>query len=232
MEEESSLIGNQVTSKVLRSVHQASDGGSSEINTLEQVKKGRVTTGLALNLNKTLNHGKLLLRLGLGDTSATETLDGAESVLLASGTGEPPGRFGGEPENDHERDRENPLKTERNSPGPLVVELVGSESDSGDDDGTDGPGHLESSRASTTKGKRDNLGSVSRANGDEETPWDTLESLANGEEFKRVGLELLIRMRLKLDQTRPGHHLRKRTRKWSGPSEPEQPWWPFGNPIC
>lgn len=96
--EESSLVGDQVTSKVLRGVHQASDDGSAQIGTLDQVKKRRVVSSLLLNDDGAFNHGKglgsLLLILG------TKTLDGAKSLLLAAVANEPPGGLGGKEDED------------------------------------------------------------------------------------------------------------------------------------
>src|SRR6478736_8308530 len=94
LEEECSLVGDQVTSKVLRGIDQTSNNCSSQIGTLEQVKKRRVSTKLLLNLHCTLHHGKLLLGDFLIFTS--ETFDGAESFVFATLSDEPPGRFGHE----------------------------------------------------------------------------------------------------------------------------------------
>lgn len=92
------MVGNQVTSKVLRSIHQASDDGSAQIGTLDQIKKRRIVSGLLLNDDGTLNHGErlssLLLILG------TETLDGAKSLVLATVANEPPRGLGGKEDED------------------------------------------------------------------------------------------------------------------------------------
>jgi hypothetical protein len=72
-EEESGLVSDQVTSKVLRRVDQASNDRSSQVSTLDKVKQRRVTALLLLNLNSTFHHGKLLVSYLLVITS--EALD-------------------------------------------------------------------------------------------------------------------------------------------------------------
>lgn len=100
LKEESCLVGNQVTSKVLRRVHQAGDNCSPQIGTLNKVEEGRGTALLHFDLNGSLHHGKCLVGMLCGFT--TEALDGAKGLLFASVTDKPPRRFGGEEDEDQE----------------------------------------------------------------------------------------------------------------------------------
>lgn len=75
LEEEGGLVGNQVTSKVLRRVDQAGDDGSPKVSALEKIKDGGVSTLDRLDLDSTLHHGKGVVSLGLG--LRAETFDGA-----------------------------------------------------------------------------------------------------------------------------------------------------------
>lgn len=90
LKEESSLVGNQVTGEVLRGVHQASDGGTSEVDALEQVEKGGRAAQLRLNLDGTLDHSIFLLVLLNSSIRRTKALDGAKCLVLAAAADEPP----------------------------------------------------------------------------------------------------------------------------------------------
>lgn len=81
-----------------------------------------------------------------------------------------------------------PLQRKRQSPSPLIRAIVGGISDTSDDDAANGPGHLESSCAGTSKSQRDNLGGISRSIGDEHAPRDTLQSLPDCQDRERIGL--------------------------------------------
>ena len=59
LEEECGLVRNEVTGKVLRGVHQASDGRAPKICALEQVKQARSSAQLGLDLDCALDHGEL-----------------------------------------------------------------------------------------------------------------------------------------------------------------------------
>jgi hypothetical protein len=100
LEEECGLVGNQVTGKILRCVHQAGDDCAAEIGTLEKIEEGGGSAHLGFDLDGTLHHGEGLL--GLVWVLVAETFDGAESFRLASAADEPPGRFGGEEDEDQE----------------------------------------------------------------------------------------------------------------------------------
>jgi hypothetical protein len=104
LEEEGSLVSNQVTRKVLRSVHQASDDGTPQISALDKIGKLGIASLMGLNLDSSLHHGKCLLGGGLGSILARKALDGLESLVLASAADEPPGGLGGEPDEDHQGD--------------------------------------------------------------------------------------------------------------------------------
>jgi hypothetical protein len=104
LEEEGSLISDQVTRKVLRSVHQASDDGTPQISALDKVGKLGVASLVSLNLDSSLHHGKCLIGGGLVSVPARKALDGLESLVLASAANEPPGGLGGEPDKDHQGD--------------------------------------------------------------------------------------------------------------------------------
>jgi len=94
------LVGNQVTSKVLRGVDQASDDGSPQIGALEKIEQGRLAEA-ALNLYGPLDHGELLSSVVLG--LVTKAFDRSEGFLLASFADEPPWRFGSEKGEDQKR---------------------------------------------------------------------------------------------------------------------------------
>lgn len=104
LEEEGGLVGDQVTGEVLRGVHQAGDGGTSEIDTLEEVEECGGAADVGLDLNGTLDHCELALGLAGGAVGGAETLDGAEGFLLAAAADEPPRGLRSEPENHHERE--------------------------------------------------------------------------------------------------------------------------------
>jgi hypothetical protein len=69
--------------------------------------------------------------------------------------------------------REEPLQSKRHTPRPLIISLVITIGGSSDNNGTDGPTHLQSSCAGTTEGQGDNLTSISWRVCNEETPWHT-----------------------------------------------------------
>lgn len=100
-EEEGGLVGNQVTGKILRRVHQADDSRSPQIGSLDKVEKGRGTTHLLLNFNSSLHHGQCLLRML--SRFVTEALDGAEGLVFAAATDQPPRGFGREENENQER---------------------------------------------------------------------------------------------------------------------------------
>lgn len=101
LKEEGCLVGNQVAGKVLRRVHQAGDDCSSPISAPEKVEEGRRAAQVSLNLNRSLNHGKMLLGIVLAFVA--EALDGLEGLFLASATHEPPRRLGSEEDEDEKR---------------------------------------------------------------------------------------------------------------------------------
>lgn len=57
-EEESCLVGNQVTGEVLRRVHQVGDDRSPQIGALHKVEEGRGAAHLSFDLHGSLHHGK------------------------------------------------------------------------------------------------------------------------------------------------------------------------------
>ena len=101
LKEECCLIGNQITSKVLRRIHQTGDRCPTQISALKQIKKSGGSTHLRLDLDCALHHGQGLLgRLG---RSITQTLDTTQGLCLAASANEPPWRFGSQEEQNHER---------------------------------------------------------------------------------------------------------------------------------
>lgn len=152
------MIGNQVTSKVLRGIDQAGDNRSPQIGALDKVEEGWVTASLLLNLDSSLYHGKLMVRSLLVFTS--ETFNGAKSFFFATLAEEPPGGFGGEEDEDQEGSLtcyqfvlaldvegqstygEQPLQSQGHTPCPLVVTLVVGICGTGYDDRSNGPTHL------------------------------------------------------------------------------------------
>ena len=142
------------------------------------------------------------LFLGVG----AETLDGSEGFLLAAAADEPPWGLGGEEDEDQEGGLDelvswpccdvwgethgkDPLQGQGDSPSPLIVALVVGIGSASDDDRSDRPTHLQSCRAGTSEGKRDNFGGVGGCVGDEETPWHTFQCLSNNKKGEGVGLE-------------------------------------------
>jgi hypothetical protein len=101
LEEECGLVGNQVTGEILRCVHQAGDDCAAEISAFEKIEEGRGSTHLGFNLDGTLHHGEGLL--GLVRVFVAEALNGTKGFCLASAADEPPGRFGGEEDQNQER---------------------------------------------------------------------------------------------------------------------------------
>lgn len=100
-EEEGGLVSDQVTSKVLRGVDQASNDCPSQVGTLDKIEQRRVATLLFLNLNSTLHHGKLLVSYLFVITS--EALNRTQCLLFATFADEPPWRLGGEEHENQER---------------------------------------------------------------------------------------------------------------------------------
>jgi hypothetical protein len=157
-----------------------------------------------LNLDSSLNHGQCLL--SASRPFVTEALDGTKGILSAPVTNKPPRRLGGEKDENQQRGldwsvlwlwsvkrethREDPLQGERYSPRPFIVLLVVTVGSGRDDNSTNGPAHLESSRASTSESERDNLAGISRRVRNEQAPRDTLQELANGEDGERLGLRM------------------------------------------
>lgn len=89
---------------------------------------------------------------------------------------------------------ENPLQSKRHTPRPLILAPVVRVCHASNENTSDGPTHLQRSCASTAKGKRDDLTSIGWRIGDKEAPRNALESLANDENFERVGLGLYGQM--------------------------------------
>jgi hypothetical protein len=86
---------------------------------------------------------------------------------------------------------EDPLECCWHSPTPLVVALVVGVGDSGDDDASDGPAHLQCCSACAPQRQRNDLTGVGGAVGDEEAPWNTLECLTDDENLERIGLDVV-----------------------------------------
>lgn len=89
LEEVCRLVRNQITSEILRCIHQTGDDRAAQIGALEQIKEGRRSTHLGFDLNSSLNHGEGLL--GLVWVFAAEALDGAEGLGFATTANQPPG---------------------------------------------------------------------------------------------------------------------------------------------
>ena len=203
LKEKCCLVGNQISGEVLRCVDQASDGCTAEIGALPQVEERWVTANVCFDLDGTLHHGKGFV--GAVFSVVAEALDGSQGFLFAAATDEPPWRFGSEEKEDEkwnlcklisidrclggiETYREDPLKSGRHSPAPLVVTLVVGVGDSGDNDASNRPAHLQSCCACTSQSQRNNLTSICWRIGDEETPWNALECLSDDKDLERVGL--------------------------------------------
>jgi hypothetical protein len=65
------------------------------------------------------------------------------------------------------------LQGKRDPPRPLITTLIIAISGPGDNDSSDRPTHLQSSRAGTSKGERNNLASVGGGVRNKESPRDT-----------------------------------------------------------
>jgi len=102
--------------------------------------------------------------------------------------------------------REDPLKGSRHSPTPLVVALVVGVGNSGDDDASNGPAHLQGCCACGSQCQRNDLTGVGRAVCDEEAPWNTFKCLSDDKHFERVGLDAVSKV---LPRRRPQDLQRK-----------------------
>ena len=83
---------------------------------------------------------------------------------------------------------EDPLQGKRHFPSPLIVSLVVAVGGGGDNDSSDRPTHLQSSRTGTSKGERNNLGSVGGGVRNEQTPRDTFQRLSDRKDGEVIGL--------------------------------------------
>lgn len=86
--------------------------------------------------------------------------------------------------------REDPLQGKWCTPFPLGVETVVAIRGSSNDDGSNGPTHLQGCRDCSSQRQRNNFTGVGWGIGDEETPWDTFEGLSDHEEGEGVGLHI------------------------------------------
>ena len=84
---------------------------------------------------------------------------------------------------------EDPLKSSRHPPTPLVVALVVSVGDSGNNNASNSPAHLQRCRASAPQGQWYDLTSVSGRVRNEESPRHTLKCLSNNKDLERIGLQ-------------------------------------------
>jgi hypothetical protein len=100
LEEESGLVGDQVSGKVLRCVDQAGDYCAAEIGALPEVQERSGTADVRLNLDRTLDHRECLVGTLLGVVA--EAFDGSQGFVFAAAADEPPRRLGGEEEEDEE----------------------------------------------------------------------------------------------------------------------------------
>jgi hypothetical protein len=73
--EESGLVGNKITGKVLTGVCETGDECSSSINTPEQIQESGATTHLSFNLDSSLNHGEDIL--GVLRAGTVQSLNGS-----------------------------------------------------------------------------------------------------------------------------------------------------------
>lgn len=113
LEEVDSLVSDQVTSKVLSGVDAANDGSTVSISALEELNEAGLFDGL-LEINGTSHHGNSLLSVvDVGRTS--ETSNSIRSLLETTLSDEPPGRLGGEEDEDGEGSGEHPLKSDRHT---------------------------------------------------------------------------------------------------------------------
>lgn len=69
--------------------------------------------------------------------------------------------------------REDPLQGKWRAPFPLRLERVVAICSTRDNDGTNGPTHLQGRGDCSAEGERDDFTGVGWGVGDEETPWDT-----------------------------------------------------------
>jgi hypothetical protein len=180
LEEEDSLVGNQVTSQVLRSVDAAHNEGTVKVNAAEQLKvAGLLLT--RLKVNSTAHHSNSLR--GIGDDGATsQTADGLGCLFKTALADKPPGRLGSKVEEDGERGGEHPLQCNGDAVGDWVVNRLVDVADGLDDDGANGPEHLEHLSGRGTKPHGHNLRAVGRGVGNEDTPRHTFEKLSSQED--------------------------------------------------
>jgi hypothetical protein len=91
-EEESGLVGDQVSGEVLRCVDQACDESSAEIGAFPEVEERRATAGVGLDLDCTFHHSEGLVGVSL--VVVAKAFDRTHCLLLATTTKQPPGRLG------------------------------------------------------------------------------------------------------------------------------------------
>ena len=107
LEEVDSLVGDEVTSQVLRSVDTADDESAVEISATEQFKVVGVLDRL-LEIDGTTHHGDGLAEVQAG--AASETANCVFGFFEAALADEPPGRLWREVDENGERSGEHPLK--------------------------------------------------------------------------------------------------------------------------
>lgn len=139
----------------------------------------------------------------MGRTS--ETSNGLGSLFKTTLSDKPPGRLGGEEDEDGKGSGEHPLKSDRHTEillanleiddenrgnipeSSLLVKIIVAISHSTDDNRTNGPEHLKHLRSRSSKLERHDLGTVGGRIGDENTPGNTLKELSDEHDGQRVG---------------------------------------------
>lgn len=107
-EEVNGLIGNQVTGQILRSVDTAYDQCTVTIGSLPELNETGFLFGL-LEFDCTTHHGDCVCGV-ISCTCASETSDCFLCFSETTLSDEPPGRFGGDEEEDGEGSWEHPLE--------------------------------------------------------------------------------------------------------------------------
>ncbi|KAG9571471.1 putative sugar transporter, partial [Aureobasidium melanogenum] len=138
-------------------------------------------TGLLEEVNGLISNqvtSQVLSGVDEANDEGTAEVGALENLLVLALTSQPPGRLRGEPDEDGEGSREHPLESNWDPVGPWLVDWVVYISDGADDDTADSPEHLQHLSCGSSKSQGNDLGTVSRSVGNEDTPWNTLEDLS------------------------------------------------------
>lgn len=121
LEEIDSLVGNQITSQILRRIHTANDQCAVAISALPQFNKTGLLHGL-FQINGTTHHGYLILGV-IVCTAAAKALDSLLCLIQPALSYEPPRRLRCQEQEDSERSWEHPLECDGNSDTTVSIRV-------------------------------------------------------------------------------------------------------------